>query len=220
MPAKEKSRDGTAPSSEQDQSLPRSYDAEQALLGSLILDGSRLNGLIEELGQPLEAQHFYARRHQAVFNGMLKCIEEHADTLDIPVLTAALEKYGLLNEAGGAAYLTQLVERASGGGSLLEYARVIIETARRRALMHAAALIREMGAHPDGRSVEELFDEASGLLMQLSEQSDGRRQGGPREMLSVLSEVFANLQTEAAQLKKVIKSRFISRFFVDLWGFL
>ncbi|MEX1058302.1 MAG: DnaB-like helicase N-terminal domain-containing protein, partial [Natronospirillum sp.] len=134
---------------------PHSLEAEQSLLGALMLDNSRWDS-IAEVVQPGD---FYRPEHRAIFTTMHQQVETQ-QPIDVITLTEALERSGELEQAGDVIYLTELVENASGVGHLDAYARIVRERALLRRLIKVGGAIAAGAYEPEGRTAEELVDEA------------------------------------------------------------
>lgn len=118
-----------------DKTLPHNLEAERALLGSILLDNSVLNLALEVL----KTGDFYSEAHRMTFQKMVE-LSEKSRTAELVTLAEELEREGLLEKAGGTAYLASLTDGVPIGsaGSAAEYARIIKEKSMIRNLINAS----------------------------------------------------------------------------------
>lgn len=113
--------------------LPYSVEAEQAVLGSIIIDPKSLN----EIATQMKPEYFYIPQHREIYTA-LSSMYELSQTIDFISLLEKLKKDGVYDEAGGKAYLTQLVQTVPSSANVLTYVAIIRERYYARALMGAA----------------------------------------------------------------------------------
>lgn len=158
---------------------PHSLEAEQSLLGGLMLDNQRWDSIVEKVS----TADFYRPEHRAIFTAMVGQIEAQ-QPIDVITLTEELERAGELEDAGGVLYLTELVENASGIGHLDAYADIVRERALLRRLIDVAQTIAAGAYEPEGRTAEELVDEAERAVFQIAE--DRPSESGPVMVKDIL----------------------------------
>lgn len=120
-----------------DPNIPNNLEAERALLGSILLDNTALDVALE---MGLEGPAFWSESHRITWQGMNDLAEErHA--IDLVTLSESLSREGLLERAGGAAYLAALTDGVPIGavGAVREYVRIVREYAARRTVLNMAA---------------------------------------------------------------------------------
>ncbi len=122
-----------APTTER--TLPHNLEAERALLGSIILDNNVFNQALEVI----KKNDLYSERHRLIFEKMSELSEKNM-TIDVVTLAEELSKEGILEKAGGAAYLTQLTDGIPIGttAAIPEYLRIVKEKSLLRRLINAA----------------------------------------------------------------------------------
>lgn len=113
--------------------LPYSVEAEQAVLGSVIIDPKSLN----EIASQMKAEYFYIPQHKEIYATMASMFELN-QIIDFVSLLEKLKSTGIYDEAGGKAYLTQLVQIVPSSANVLTYVAIIRERYYARALMSAA----------------------------------------------------------------------------------
>ena len=124
----------TATASER--SVPHNLEAERALLGSILLDNAALNFALETLGK----DDFYSEAHRHTFEKMAE-LSEKSRAIDLVTLSEELAKQGLLEKAGGAAYLAELTDGVPIGttAGVSEYSRIVKEKSTIRRLINASS---------------------------------------------------------------------------------
>lgn len=137
---------------------PHSPEAEQAILGSLLID----QGAIVNLPY-LQPADFYLERNGWVFQG-IKDLWDKQTPADLVTLSDLLEQRGQLGEIGGEAYLSQLINATPTSIHAEHYARIVERDALKRRLMDTAAKIAKM-AYETGEP-EELLSKAENLLLE------------------------------------------------------
>ena len=113
--------------------LPYSVEAEQAVLGSMIMDPK----CISEVAVDAKPEYFYIPQHKEIYTAITS-MYELSQTIDFVSLLERLKKNGVYDETGGKAYLTQLVQSVPSAANVLTYVGIIRERYYARALMGAA----------------------------------------------------------------------------------
>ena len=113
--------------------LPYSVEAEQAVLGSIIVDPKCLN----EIAVLMKTEYFFIPQHKEIYS-VLSTMYELSQAIDFISLLDKLQKAGVYDEAGGKAYLTQLAQTVPTSANVLTYVAIIRERYYARALMSAA----------------------------------------------------------------------------------
>ncbi|MDP4916546.1 MAG: replicative DNA helicase, partial [Haliea sp.] len=119
-------------------------------------------------------------------------LAEATQPIDVITVADRLTANGELDAAGGLSYLAELASNTPSASNIRAYAEVVNERASLRKLIEAAQTIADSGFSPEGRSSNELIDEAERLIMQISEQ--GPKAGGPREVNPLLQSALARIE--------------------------
>jgi len=151
-------------------SLPQNKEAEQAVLGSILLDEHAINLALEEI----TANDFYDNNHRKIFLAMIDLDGENKP-IDILTLYEKLKsKKSLLQDVGGSSYLTQLVEVVPSASNVSFYAKSVKEKSILRSMIKTASeIIRE--GQMDQVIVDEFVDQAEKKLFDITQ--DKHRQG-------------------------------------------
>jgi replicative DNA helicase len=162
---------------------PQSVEAEQSLLGALLLD----NAGFDRVADVLTAEDFYRREHRLIFRAITALIEESRPA-DVVTVSEYLERTGSLENAGGLAYLGSLANNAPGTANIAAYAQIVRSRAVLRRLIEAAGEIAEQAYNPEGRSAEEVLDLAEKRILEIAEK--GRGAGGFTPINKLLSQAI------------------------------
>jgi replicative DNA helicase len=144
---------------------PYSLQAEQSVLGGLMLDP----GAWEKIADRINEADFYRKEHRLIFRAIQELIE--ADfPCDGVTVAEALEKRGVLQEAGGMSYLAALVEATPSAANITAYAAIVRERAILRQLAHVGAEITDAAFNPGGREVSAILEEAEQKVFHIADQ--------------------------------------------------
>lgn len=158
---------------------PHSVEAEQSLLGGLMLVNEAWDKILEQVDE----QDFYRNEHRLVFHAMRRLADRN-DPFDVITLSEELNARGELERVGGLSYLGDLASNTGSAANIAAYAGIVRERATVRRLIGTAQEILSSGFNPEGRNGDELLDEAERRIMQIGE---GRaRTAGPRDMETLL----------------------------------
>ena len=159
---------------------PHSIEAEQSVLGGLLLSNDAWDAVVELV----TANDFYRADHRLIFRQVARMMEANVP-VDVVTLSERLDSSGELEGAGGLAYLAELAKNTPSAANIRAYAHVVRERSALRHLIQAAQEIAETGFNPEGRSSDELIDIAERQIMQISEQ--GPKTGGPQAVNPLLT---------------------------------
>ncbi|WP_456238452.1 replicative DNA helicase [Parahaliea maris] len=166
---------------------PHSIEAEQSVLGGLLLAGD----VWDSVAEAVTASDFYRPDHRLIFRHIAS-LAEAVEPVDVITVADKLTAAGELEAAGGVAYLAELASSTPSASNIRAYAKVVRERAALRKLIDAAQEIAESGFNPEGRSSDELLDEAERLIMQISEH--GPKAGGPRDVNPLLQAAIERIE--------------------------
>ena len=165
---------------------PHSNEAEQSLLGGLMLDEHAWDKVADKLG-PAD---FYLPQHRIIFEVMADLANTNKP-LDIVTLSGALSTRAILDRVGGNPYLTELVDATLGTSNLETYAEIVKERSTLRQLIHAANEITDIAFLPEGRSSAEVLDAAEQRVFEIGE--DRLNESGPRIVAPLVAEAVERL---------------------------
>ncbi len=142
---------------------PQNLEAEQAVLGSLLID----KDAIVKVADILHPDDFYQDKHTTIYQAMLE-VYEARDPIDLVTLTNRLEKNKQLDLVGGASYLSELLNTVPTASHVLSYAKTVREKATLRRLIKAASQIMELGYDERG-NLSDLLDRSEQVLFSVSQ---------------------------------------------------
>jgi replicative DNA helicase len=142
---------------------PQNLEAEQSLLGGLLVDSESINKIVDMVG----ANDFYKDAHSKIYDVMLDLYERN-EAIDIITVSSLARDKGLVEKIGGITYLNSLVDLMPSAANIVHYAKMVREKALMRNLINAATLIIEKG-HELDLNVDSYIDEAENLIFQVAE---------------------------------------------------
>ena len=143
---------------------PHSIEAEQSVLGGLMLDNDAWFNVAEVISQ----RDFYRPQHRLIFESMTDLANDN-DPLDAVTVSERLQSRGVLDKAGGLAYLGELAEGTPGASNVVAYAHIVGERSTLRQLIGAANRIAESAFAPEGKPSEELLDLAEQEVFRIAD---------------------------------------------------
>jgi replicative DNA helicase len=159
---------GQASSTSPNKLLPQNIEAEEAVLGSLLIDPDA----IIRVATFLQPEDFYVQRHGWVYEA-IRDLHERREPADLVTLTDELERRGQLADIGGPALLTGLINATPTSIHVEFYARIVERTAILRRLIDAAGQIAKL-AYQDIDDVDEVVDRAESIIFGVSEKRVSR----------------------------------------------
>jgi replicative DNA helicase len=161
---------------------PHSIEAEQSLLGGLMLDHQSWDKVADVVSE----RDFYRKDHRLIFSA-IAALAESASPCDVVTVSEQLGNRGQLDEAGGLEYLATLANESPGAANARAYARILRERSMLRALISAGNQISGAAFTTDGRSAAEIVDEAERLVFEIAE-TGARGRSGFRALKQILPE--------------------------------
>ena len=158
---------------------PHSIEAEQSVLGGLLLE----NEALDKIADILSAADFYQHDHKTIFEHIVKLIEKNRPA-DIVTVAESLESTAELSQIGGIAYLGALAQNTPTAANIRRYAEIVRERHVMRKLVTVGSGIAESAYSPNGRDAQQLLDEAESKIFQIAE--GGQRSGQGFQDIKVL----------------------------------
>lgn len=144
---------------------PQNIEAEQSVLGSLMLD----KNAIVKVSDILTSECFYRAAHQIIFETMLELFEDN-EPIDLLSTSNKLEEKTKLKDIGGTSYLTDLVNTVPSAANIFHYAKIVQKKKIHRDLIDAAYDITHLG-YQEVENIENLLDEAEKRIFSISQKS-------------------------------------------------
>ncbi len=168
---------------------PHSTEAEQAVLGGIMLSNQHWDGIAERV----IAEDFYTFAHKAIFQTMEELMRNQTP-IDLITLDQALKAKGISDSVGGFAYLADLSNNTPNAINILAYAEIVREKAILRELIAVGNRIAESSYSPKGKDIKMVLDEAEREVFAIAEKRSSSTEG-PQNVLSVLESTIARIET-------------------------
>jgi len=143
--------------------LPRNEEAERAVLGSILIENSSINQVIEIL----TAEDFYNENHSKIMNCMID-LDREGNAIDVLTLYEWMNSKGTIEEVGGASYLTYLVSTVPTAENVTYYAKIVKDKSVLRKMVMTATEIAHSGYSPD-IEVDEFIDRAEQSILDIAQ---------------------------------------------------
>ncbi len=179
-------RDGDDSRMEQWRVPPQSIEAEQAVLGGLMLAPDAL----VRIADWVRPEDFYRRDHQLIYRAICE-LAEKPRPYDAVTLGEWFEGQGLGEQVAGGAYLVELASTTPSAANITAYAEIVADKAKLRQLIDLGSIIVNAGFQPEGRDTRDLIAEAQHAIARLA---GNPRAGGVKTMQDVAQRWFADLQ--------------------------
>ena len=151
---------------------PHSIEAEQSMLGGLLLE----NSAYERVADVLTDDDFYRHEHKLIYRAISTLINENRPA-DIITVQEVLERNDQLSHAGGFEYLLTLAQSTPSAANIRRYAEIVRERSIIRQLAEIGTEIARNAYNPQGKSAEQLLDEAENQVFQIAESTAKSKQG-------------------------------------------
>lgn len=151
---------------------PQSVEAEQSVLGGLMLDTHAWDRVADKISE----NDFYRKEHRLIYRA-ISALAEDSSPADVVTVSEWLEKHQELAGAGGLSYLAALANNTPSAANIGAYANIVHERALLRSLIHASNRIAQSAYHTEGRSAADILDLAEKNIFDISEQGAHRRGG-------------------------------------------
>ena len=177
---------------------PQNVDSERALLGAVMLRPEAMHEIIDVMG----ATAFYMERHRLIFETMLELFSKN-NPIDLLSLSSRLREKNLLEQIGGASYLSELVGLVPSASNARHYAELVSRAHTLRQLIEAAEQIREMGFDQSHGDIEEALDQAEQKVYEIGKFGTTRNMHELKELLGDAWERIAHLNNAKDELRGI-----------------
>ncbi|MBY0577545.1 MAG: replicative DNA helicase [Burkholderiales bacterium] len=151
---------------------PHSVEAEQSVLGGLMLD----NNAWDKIADLVSENDFYRHDHRLIYRHISHLVGRN-NPADVITVSESLENSKELQNAGGVAYLGALAQNTPSAANIRRYAEIVRERSVMRKLAEVGTTISESAYNPMGRSASELLDSAEAKVFEIAEASARGKQG-------------------------------------------
>ncbi|HEY5930336.1 MAG TPA: DnaB-like helicase C-terminal domain-containing protein, partial [Burkholderiales bacterium] len=151
---------------------PHSVEAEQSVLGGLLLD----NTAWDKIADLISESDFYRGDHRLIWRHISKLIE-HSRPADVITVSESLDSTKELDSIGGLAYLGALAQNTPSAANIRRYGEIVRERAVMRKLAEVGTDIADAAYNPMGKEASQLLDEAESKVFAISEEGARGKQG-------------------------------------------
>lgn len=167
---------------------PHSIDAEQSVLGGLMLDNRAWDQVLDRVHEA----DFYRNEHRLIFRAMSRLLDQ-SKPIDVLTVSEALRELHELEQVGGEVFLFELANNTPSAANIAAYADIVRERSVLRQLISAAGEIAGDAFNAQGRSIVELLDAAEQRVFSISES--GTRGSGPANIKDYLAKTMDRIDT-------------------------
>ncbi len=160
---------------------PQSIEAEQSVIGGLLIDNNRW----DQIADITASSDFYRKEHRLIFSAIASLLHEN-NPADAVTVAELLENHHELETVGGMAYLGTLANNTPSAANIVAYARIVREKAVMRQLVVAAGEITDTIYSSEGHNATELLDRAEQTILNISEKG-AHRLGGFEPLKKLLT---------------------------------
>jgi len=160
---------------------PHSIQAEQSVLGGLMLDNQSWDSVADKV----VVEDFYRKDHRLIFTA-IEQLAEKQDPFDVITLSESLEGIGELGTVGGLSYLAMLAKDTPTAANIVAYANIVRDRSVLRQLIHIGTEISDSAFNTEGRDTSELLEQAERDVFKIAEQRQRGEQGGFKSIKHLL----------------------------------
>jgi len=162
---------------------PHSLEAEQAVLGGLMLDDQAW----DRVSDRVKEEDFYRRDHRLIFQAIVLLVNESSPR-DALTVAETLTRLGELDNAGGIAYLGELVRNTSSATNIAAYGDIVRERSVLRQLIRISNEVSDTAFQPQGATAQDILDQAERKIFAIAEQQ--QKGGGPQALRPLLQKAL------------------------------
>ncbi len=167
---------------------PHSIEAEQAVLGGIMLNNAHWENVIEHV----IADDFYTAAHRLIFQEM-ETLTRQSSPVDLITLDQALKNKGVIQDVGGFAYLAELSKNTPSAANIIAYADIVREKAVLRELIGVGNNIAQRAYAPKGKDIKEILDEAEREVFHIAEKRTSSNEG-PKNVIDILEQTISKIE--------------------------
>lgn len=168
---------------------PYSIEAEQAILGGIMID----NTLWEELSDNIEVDDFYKNNNKKIFK-ILNELYKEDKPLDIITISEKLKKKKDLEKIGGIDYLNKLIKKTPSTANISIYIKILREKSSIRKLISISKNIIDLSLNNNYKNLNEILDEAERKILSISKEHNYKKKNDPIAISSILTNTIKNIE--------------------------
>lgn len=174
---------------------PHDLDAEQATLGSIMLNPSALNDIIDIFN----AESCYSEKHRIIFKAMIDLFGKN-EPIDLLSLSTSLKNRGQLEQIGGRTYLTDLTNSVPASTNVKHYAGIVYKKALMRKLISVGEHLSTVGFSETDTDIETIMDEAEKKVFAITGDPKGQNFVSIKQSLTEVWDQLEKLNSEGGGL--------------------
>jgi replicative DNA helicase len=174
---------------------PQNIEAEQSILGGLLLEASAF----DQVGDMLMEEDFYRPAHQIIYKA-IKELHGKSERPDLLTLSNLLESKRELDAVGGATYLASLLEKTFSAANIVSYCKIVREKSLLRKLISTSSKFIEKAYNSDYQDIEVFLDQAESDLFKVSESKNQSGLVGAMEIVKTSIERIEELYKRKADI--------------------
>jgi replicative DNA helicase len=167
---------------------PNSIQAEQSVLGGLMLDNQTWDSVADKVSE----SDFYRRDHQLIFRTIAK-LADNQTPFDVVTISELLEATNELQTVGGLSYLGMLAKDTPSAANIISYANIVRDRSVLRQLIHVGTEISDSAFNTEGRDTADLLEHAEREVFKIAEQRQ-RGQGGFAAIKTLLAKAVDKIE--------------------------
>lgn len=169
---------------------PHSIQAEQSVIGGLLLD----NQMWDSVADKVHADDFYRKDHRIIFLA-IEQLAEKQEPFDVVTLSELLESSSELESSGGLAYLAMLAKDTPSAANIVAYANIVRDRSVLRQLIHVGTDISDSAFNSEGRDTADLLEQAERDVFKIAEQRQRGEEGGFKSIKNLLAKAVDRIET-------------------------
>ncbi len=177
---------------------PHDLDAEQATLGSIMLNPSALNEIVDII----QFESFYSEKHRIIFKAMIDLFSKN-EPIDLLSLSTSLKNRGQLEQIGGRTYLSDLTSSVPASTNVKHYAGIVYKKALMRKLIEAGEHLATVGFTESDMDVETLMDDAEKRVFSITGDPKGQKFVSLKQTVSEVWNEIERLHESKGELSGV-----------------
>lgn len=174
---------------------PQNLEAEQSILGGLMLDREAL----DQVGDMLLAEDFYKPAHQKIYNA-IKDLHSKSQPIDIITVTNLLQADGSMEMVGGPEYLISLLDKTISSANITSHAKIVKDKATLRKLISTNSQLIEKAYNQDFVDVESFVDQAESEIFKIGENKQQTGLVGAMEIVKASIQKIEELYKNKAEI--------------------
>ena len=166
---------------------PHSIEAEQAVLGGLIINNDSWDKVVDKLSE----ENFYKKEHKLIYKS-ITALAKDGQPFDTITITEWLGQHKQLEEVGGLSYIGSIANNTSSSANIGFYANIVYDRYVMRELVALGSDMVESATNPSGRTTQDILDEAEKKVFQIAEK--GSKESGPEKISTVVSRTLDKIE--------------------------